>query len=209
MFLEASRYQSYVSGPFLILFSKTPGKEVRALVRHVSLRQSGHFMVGRAHAALMHHRKPSTEFTIPLSGTFGADGLTRDPDEIVTEGYNIWDYLLQLPDDLTRKFWKDESGYGAQLHEWAVANRDNLRPLKRRRYCAECSKPCNEFFRTTADLWKSIYGKDSPAVHTECLNKRMISQIGRGLCLADFIDDGVLSFVHKLGSIKGEGDTQC
>ena len=116
MFLEASRYQSYVSGPFLILFSKTPGKEVRALVRHVSLRQSGHFMVGCARAALMHHRKPSTEFTIPLSGTFGADGLTRDPDEIVTEGYNIWDYLLQLPDDLTRKFWKDESGYGAQLH---------------------------------------------------------------------------------------------
>lgn len=200
MFLEATRYQSYVTGPFLILFSRVPGKEIRALVRHVSYKQCGQFMMGRTKAVLMHFRKSSTEFKIPLSGMYGADGLTRDPDEIVTDGHNIWNYLLQVPSDISTKFWKEESGHGELLRKWALGHRDELRYLKHRRYCTECGHACKEFFKIQPDTWKKVYGSDYPAVHTECLDRKMTTMLGRGLTLADFVDDGVLKFVHDLGA---------
>ena len=65
-------------GLFLILFSVKAGGEIRAAVRSVQMRQSGHFMVGEAKLA---------GIPVFLSGLFGGDGLTKDPPP------GIWEQL--------------------------------------------------------------------------------------------------------------------
>jgi hypothetical protein len=109
------------SGAFLVLFSIVPGKEVRAAVRHVKMRQCGHWMMGSMKLG---------EHTITLSGTYGADGLTRDPPE------GLWEHLVPLPEELTVEFWKgggwnSAGAEGPSVRDWAAKNLNVLRkPIK-------------------------------------------------------------------------------
>lgn len=99
-------------GLFLILFSVKAGGEIRAAVRSVQMRQSGHFMVGEAKLA---------GIPVFLSGPFGGDGLTKNPPP------GIWEQLVPLPDGLARGFWKDISSSERDLRAWAKTHIEELR----------------------------------------------------------------------------------
>jgi hypothetical protein len=114
-------------GLFLALFSLShithpeeyKKMEVRGCVRHASLRQLGHFMMGSMRIG---------PHKLTLSGTYGDDGLPCDPDRYP----GLWEKLMPLPKDLTDKFWNggghNSSGSeGPDMKDWAVANLDALR----------------------------------------------------------------------------------
>jgi hypothetical protein len=118
-------------GDFLVLFSYCTSKsrEVRACVRHVRMRQLGHFMMARARIG---------PHTVPLSGSYGADGLTRDPDPFP----GLWEALVPLPTDLAEKFWRggghNSTGSEApDLHAWGLANLRTLRRAGTPQFAAE------------------------------------------------------------------------
>jgi hypothetical protein len=127
---------------------------------------------------------------------FGADGLTKDPKDYVDNNHSLWNYLAQIPEDLTKEFWAERY---VNLHTWARQNQDELRAVKKRTYCIECGNACKQNYQIRADLWERVYGKDYPIVHVDCLQKRVLEVTGTGLAFTDFIDTGVLSFVHRLG----------
>ena len=128
-------------GPFLMVFCRTlfgPSQEqrlaegvdfqasngkvyprLRAAVRSVRMSQCGHFMMGSAQ--LGKHR-------ITLSGSYGADGLTIDPDSYP----GLWETLLPVPDELAEKFWQggghnSAGSEGPAMRAWATANEKALR----------------------------------------------------------------------------------
>ena len=118
-------------GWFLILFQRdwTPGKEpqpleLRACVRYAHLAQCGHFMMGGV--SVGKHR-------IPLSGSYGGDGLPRTaPDD-------LWELLHPVPKDLQDAFWSGggHNSAGAEapaLHAWANAHFDTLHAAGSKRY---------------------------------------------------------------------------
>jgi hypothetical protein len=120
--------QQKAGGPFLILFSQDerfqgsdrPLPTVRACVRSVRMSQFGHFMMGSAQVGP--HR-------ITLSGSYGSDGLTDDPDKYP----GLWDKLLPVPNDLAEKFWNggghNSSGSeGPDMRQWA---KDNIKALRK------------------------------------------------------------------------------
>lgn len=170
MFLNNSRsgYKGtaqYAAGDFLIVFCNenelpAPGRknQLRALVRKVALRQSGHFMTG--HVTLLGAK-------LWLSGAYGHDGLpveiteykrrnvpetpeTFESHEARTAFYDalakikfenieripgLWARLHPLPDDLTLEFWSGGGHNGpgkeyTRMREWALANIETLRHLK-------------------------------------------------------------------------------
>lgn len=90
---------------------------IRALVRHVSMSQFGHFMMG--HARVHGH-------TLTLSGSYGSDGL---PDTVPTK---VYEYGTQLPDELY-KAWSNSGGWNgagseaSAMREWALTNLKLLR----------------------------------------------------------------------------------
>jgi hypothetical protein len=130
---KTSRAWTGVSGSFLILFSRYPEKEIRGLVRHVRLVPSGHFMVGSALAVVRSRGKPNTEFDISLSGEFGSDGLTKNPDQYRKGEIFLWDYLFPLPQEVSGPFWKDTTGQSREfVHRWAGGHVKELRSLKLR-----------------------------------------------------------------------------
>lgn len=125
MFLKSNRsYDRYgsqkASGPFLMVFNKD--KELRACVRHVRMSQCGHFMMGQVQLG---------PFKITLSGTYGSDGLPKEPPE------GLWEHLIPLPEELTQEFWKgggwNSAGSEAEsMVDWAKNNLTLLRrPIKR------------------------------------------------------------------------------
>lgn len=107
------------SGSFLVVFNKD--KELRACMRFVRMRQCGQFMMGSVKLG---------PFKVILSGTYGSDGLPKDPPE------GLWEQLVPLPADLTETFWKgggwNSAGNEAPLMvEWAKKNMSILRrPIK-------------------------------------------------------------------------------
>lgn len=143
MFLNGHRWygrdgEQRARGSFLILFSaaeKAPGRccrELRALVRHASLSQCGHFMMGAVHVAL-----PSGKVRIGLSGTYGDDGLPCDaPAE-------LWERLHPVPQEIAEVYWHDNTGHNSagreaeSMHEWA---KNHMRELSRLRPTG--SEPC-------------------------------------------------------------------
>lgn len=90
---------------------------LRAAVRHVRMRQRGHFMMGEAF--LLGER-------IALSGTYGSDGLPLDCSNAV------WERLMPLPQALVEQFWhggghNSAGAEGPAILAWA---QENLRALQ-------------------------------------------------------------------------------
>lgn len=90
---------------------------IRAIVRHTSMRQLGHFMMG--FARVLGHR-------ITLSGSYGGDGLTCTvPDAVYDAG-------IELPGEL-REAWNNGGGWNSSgsedpmMRKWALENLQALR----------------------------------------------------------------------------------
>ena len=129
-----SKYSGYnrhgeqiASGLFLILAepkndsgrypSKSINYPIRAIVRHTSMRQLGHFMMG--FARVLGHR-------ITLSGSYGANGL------VCTVPDAVYDAGVELPGEL-REAWNTGNGWNSAgseapaIRKWALANLAALR----------------------------------------------------------------------------------
>jgi len=117
------RYGQQRSGPgdFCIFMQgeTTNSLEIKVVVRRVSLKQFGHFMMGTARIG---------GFKFTMSGAYGADGLTNTvPDQI----YNS--YGLVLPQELYDQ-WNNGGGWNScgseaqSIRQWCF---DNLKELKR------------------------------------------------------------------------------
>lgn len=97
-------------------------KEIRALVRRVALHQCGHFMMGSARAF---------GHTIPISGSYGGDGLTCDvPRE-------VFDRAVPIPPKLheawsNKNSWNGAGSEAPAMRAWALANLDKLEGTKRK-----------------------------------------------------------------------------
>ena len=114
------------SGPFLMIFSLShitrkgeDLRELRACIRHVRMHQCGHFMMGRAKIGPL---------SVTVSGTYGGDGLPRNPDPHP----GLWERLVPLPKELADKFWAGgghncAGSEGPDVHEWATQNEKQLR----------------------------------------------------------------------------------
>lgn len=88
-------------------------RKLYACVRHVSLRQMGHWMIGSARIAGQ---------SVTCSGAYGSDGLTRDYEELNADARAK---VTELPADLIETFWKggghNTSGNEAPaMREWAL-----------------------------------------------------------------------------------------
>jgi hypothetical protein len=122
----------YATGDFLIIFEKPAASiherplrpELRALVRRVRLRQTGHFMMGSAQIAGKH--------TVALSGAYGGDGL---PCDLKDDQGHLWERLHPLPPELQDAFWGG-GGHNTvgrewpKLWRWALCHLDELRHLR-------------------------------------------------------------------------------
>jgi hypothetical protein len=111
-------------GPFLCIFNKESGGELRCIVRHVRMRQCGHWMMASV-------RVGSERFV--LSGTYGGDGLPILDLDGRTE--RLWEKLHPLPADLTEAFWKgggwnSAGSEGPALHAWGRQHLQELRRLR-------------------------------------------------------------------------------
>ena len=136
MFLKtsASGYdrhgQQFSRGKFLILFahneftwaeqngrdwSDFPAElkgKLYACVRHTSLHQLGHWMMGCARIA---------DSSITLSGCYGSDGLPCDYEKLSEKARTK---LIEVPAELATKFWKSEAhndagNEGPAIRGWA------------------------------------------------------------------------------------------
>ena len=110
------------AGSFLAIVTPGwgPARAMRAVVRYVQMRQSGHFMVGEM--KLMGHR-------IPLSGTYGRDGLCCDiPEE-------VYEAALPVP-DFVYEAWRVEKD--DVIRAWALENLDSLRAACRKGPPTQC-----------------------------------------------------------------------
>jgi hypothetical protein len=135
----------WARGPFLMLFqdpfSKESKPELRALVRCVTLRQLGHWMMG--HALI-------NGVEITVSGSYGADGLPmsidrycereRKYDELgnpIRKGFTdaektrLWGTLAAIPKYLQDAFWaggghNSAGAEGPAFRKWAIKSGKKL-----------------------------------------------------------------------------------
>ena len=84
----------------------------RAIVRHCSMSQCGHFMMGTIRVK---------NHSITVSGSYGSDGLFKSvPDD-------VYDLGVDLPTNLYEQ-WKNGGGWnsagseGSSIRQWAIAN---------------------------------------------------------------------------------------
>lgn len=120
MFLKSKRSYSrdgsqVASGRFLMLV-QPEGMEglrepVRALVRHVTMRQLGHFMMGIARVR---------GERVSVSGTYGNDGLTMGVPR------RVYDAGIDVPPELVKAFnegggWNSAGSEAKEMHAWACA----------------------------------------------------------------------------------------
>lgn len=87
-------------------------RKLYACVRHVSLRQFGHFMMGTARIA----GQPLT-----LSGSYGNDGLPCDYEKLSVAGR---EKLIEVPVELAEQFWQggghnSAGSEGPAMRAWA------------------------------------------------------------------------------------------
>lgn len=88
-------------------------RKLYACVRHVSLRQFGAWIMGRARIAGQ---------SVTLSGSYGADGLTCDYEDLTPAARAK---LTEVPTEVAEQFWKGEGGHncagseGPVMREWA------------------------------------------------------------------------------------------
>lgn len=122
MFLtpRQARYKSDGSqvapyGPFLMLITREDKEcsalEVRGLVVHTKMEQCGQFMGGSAR--VLGER-------IPLSGTYGNDGLTRDVSQ------KVWEMGTPIPPALYDAWnkgggWNSAGSEGPAMLDWGIS----------------------------------------------------------------------------------------
>jgi len=152
MFLRTNRSQTgyagteqRAGGPFLAVFSwalteehKFTGKDgkrypkLRAVVRSVRMHQFGHWMMGSMELGPIDPGPAMgggpRRISITLSGTYGSDGLTCDPERYP----GLWETLMEVPDDLAEQFWNgggwNSAGKeGPSMRAWAVEHERELR----------------------------------------------------------------------------------
>lgn len=137
----------WARGPFLVIMDheteRYPDgvKKLRVFVRRATLRQCGHFMSGTIVAKL-----DGCDITISVEGTYGNNGLPHDSgfknhaDKSIKYDerplVNLWDVAHELPEELTRAFWKGggHNGAGAEgpsIRKWAEENQEMLRRWRR------------------------------------------------------------------------------
>lgn len=139
MFIELhdsgyNRNGQYARGKFLVLMrpknGPIRGNNIRAIVRVVTLRQVGHWMIGRLKVG---------PYTISLSGAYGADGFPVDVPE------EVWKRGVPLPKDLYEA-WANSDGWNSvgreaeKMKRWALSVEHNLNPYSKRPLKARESK---------------------------------------------------------------------
>lgn len=105
---KGSGYTGYTGQAYRYVHTK----EIRAIVRKVSMHQCGHFMMGSARIGGK---------TISLSGSYGGDGLT------VTVDQDIFDRAIPLPAELYEAWskgggWNSAGNEAPDMRTWALAN---------------------------------------------------------------------------------------
>ena len=123
--------EQFARGSFLIVFShnkfkwaeetgkhwnefpKEMERKLYACVRHVSLRQLGHWMMGTARIAGQ---------SLTLSGSYGSDGLPCDYEKL-TEAART--KLTEVPTELAEEFWRGgvhncAGSEAAAMRKWAL-----------------------------------------------------------------------------------------
>lgn len=106
--------QCHSRAPFLILVQPEDwdkrNEPIRALVRKVALHQCGHWMMGSARA--FGHR-------IPISGTYGSDGLPRSvPQEVYDRATPVPEWLIRMWNEGAG--WNDAGTEASAMRDWAV-----------------------------------------------------------------------------------------
>lgn len=125
MFITSSKPYPYnrageqvAAGLFLMLVSNPDASfPIRALVRHVRMRQVGHFMMGSARVG---------PHNLTVSGSYGADGLVMNVPE------DVYARALELPQELydawnTGGSWNSAGSEAPSMRQWARANLERLR----------------------------------------------------------------------------------
>jgi len=89
-------------------------RKLYACVRHVSLRQLGHWMMGTARIA---------DQSLTLSGSYGSDGLPCDYEKLTESARTK---LIELPAELIEEFWKGgghncAGSEASAMRNWALA----------------------------------------------------------------------------------------
>ena len=161
MFIRSSRghgAQQSARGPFIMVFGneKAPKRiiegveyvDLRVLVRHARLSQTGQFMMGHVDVVIP---EPREVLGITLSGTYGSDGLPIEvtlmreydlvegeakPRDASAKAARLWEKLHPLPDELVVQFWKggghnSAGAEGPALHAWAKGREKELRHLRK------------------------------------------------------------------------------
>lgn len=155
MFLHTKGYSAgylrdgtqWARGAFLVLMSgdvrARDGKPaLRAFVRHVVLKQSGHFMTGLIRCSV--RGKPAL---LSVEGAYGNNGLPHDtgfrnhihkhvPYE-QREVIDLWSLSHDVPADISSAYWSGDGHNSAGceapvLHTWALSNIYALRKWLRR-----------------------------------------------------------------------------
>lgn len=137
MFIKSSRSgynrhgEQFARGSFLLVFShnkfkwaeetgqhwndfpKDLERKLYACVRHVSLNQCGHWMIGTARIAGQ---------SITVSGSYGGDGLPKDYEKLTPAARQK---LTEVPADLAEQFWNGggHNTAGAEapaMRQWAL-----------------------------------------------------------------------------------------
>jgi len=118
------------NGEFLIICQDPEHKgsypELRALLRPVTMKQSGHWMMGRTKIG---------GCDIVLSGAYGSDGLPIHlPHKDIAQDMvgKIWDALHPIPQDLQTAFWEGGGhntcgSEASMLRAWTVKNAEILK----------------------------------------------------------------------------------
>lgn len=142
--------EQFSSGMFLLVFGEPQvsnerknSRELRVLVRSVSLRQCGHFMTGRVKIKIDRLRT----YEIPVSGAHGADGLPIMTEEYTLSGgthqwsyvekyLGLWERLHPIPKELQDAFWaggghNSTGSEGPAFRLWATENLKTLRNLRK------------------------------------------------------------------------------
>ncbi len=127
---------------------KSKGGWLRVLVRKVTFKQLGHFMMG--HCKINLGKGETIE--VSLSGAYGSDGLPIEvtmlreyvkvgndvqPRGASDKGRKLWERLHPLPIELVKAFWEggghnSAGSEGPQLREWARSNIERLQKLRAR-----------------------------------------------------------------------------
>jgi len=100
-------------------FSSPPFTLARAFVRHVHMKQCGHWMMGTIKVG-------KHEQTV--SGAYGSDGLPDDADR------KVWEAGVPVPESIMEKWAKSESGHngpGDEYHDVRRWANDNINALRR------------------------------------------------------------------------------